>query len=394
MRRIASASALALLSSVSLATTGAVTGASAATAPVIHYAALGDAYAGGEGAPANLGEFDQGSSCQRASVAWPRVFARSKRLSLTATNGRNQTTAIAGHIACTGADTASIVTATHLGEPAQVAQLKALRPKPDLITITVGATDAHLRQVMLACLVNTDCADTLGSARTIARGSLIASLKTAYGQVRAAAPTARIVTVGYPRLYSPAATAPCGLGDGTLEELDGLAHDLDDSMASAARASGVEYVSQLATLAGHELCTAAPWVNALESDGGVLTARSGHPTIAGHAAMASVMASYLTKYPTAASAKPNTKPTAAFTYKRKAGSISRVVLDGTSSKDADGFVRNWAWTSKGTVLGTGRTVTISLGRASTMVVTLTVIDDRGAKASVTRTVSARSALPR
>jgi len=59
MRRIASASALALLSSAAFATTGMVTGATAATPPVIHYVAMGDGFAGGEGAPDDVGGFDE-----------------------------------------------------------------------------------------------------------------------------------------------------------------------------------------------------------------------------------------------------------------------------------------------------------------------------------------------
>ncbi|MFZ0159802.1 MAG: GDSL-type esterase/lipase family protein [Kineosporiaceae bacterium] len=397
MRRIASASALALLSSAAFATTGMVTDATAATPPVINYVAMGDGFAGGEGAPATVTGFDDvNNSCHRASLAPPRLFATAKGLSLEATNGAKQTTTIAGHIACTDAGTAGIRSSATHGEPAQITQLGALTPKPALITLTVGATDARMREVMLACVTNTSCTTTLGGARTVARTSLITSLRTTYTQLKAAAPTARIVIVGYPRLYTATANpALCSDLTGTkLTELDGYARDLDAAAATAATAAGLEYVSMLNVLGGHELCTASPWVNAVAMDGAALNVRAGYPTATGQRAMASTLAAYLTRYPTAASARPNATPTAAFTYKRRSGTTNRVVLDGSASKDTDGFVRNWVWSSQGKALATGRTATISLGTAKTKVVTLTVIDNQGGRASVTRTVSARSSAPR
>lgn len=368
---------------------GGTLGAATAGAATTQYVAMGDSFAAGEGGPTSLAGFDVVSgSCHRAGAAWPRVFAAARGLSLETTNG-GHTSTIAGHIACSGANTASITTTATNGEPAQLTQLRSMTPKPSLVTLTIGANDARLGTVMKACRTDQQCATTLSSARTLTRTVLPGRLERVFTQVRSAT-KARVIVVGYPQIYAaptPAALAECS--DMTVERLSELrAHivDLDKALAAAAKKAHLEYVSMLTVLAGHELCTTTEQVNPISLNGSDLTAESGHPTAAGYTAMAARMSSYLTRYAVA----PNIAPKAAFTFKRKAGTTNRVVLDASASADVDGAIVTYTWTSGTTTLGTGKVLTITVRSGSTKPVTLTVKDNRGARAGVTRTVSPSS----
>lgn len=374
---------------------GALTAATApqAVAAANDYVAMGDSFAGGEGVPATVQEFDADSgSCHRAAGAWPRVLAAAKGLSLEATNA-GHTAQTAGHIACTGASATTLLVGGNFGETAQLTQLKRLTPRPGLVTITVGASDARLFSVLLDCRTGIGCDTTISQARTTVRTKLTNRLANVFTQVRAAS-SARLIVVGYPQLYADPSTDAVGhcpgLTLGRLTELKAYFKDLDTATATAAKAAGAEYVSTLKVLAGHELCSTTPWVNDVTVSANALTAPSGHPTALGHAAIATRVKNYLTANPAA----PNLAPKAAFTYKRKAGTTSRVVLDAGAAKDVDGRITTYVWKSGNTVLARGKVATITVARGTTLKVTLTVTDNRGAKVSLTRIVSASSTTPR
>ncbi len=373
----------------------APTAVGAGAAAAVRYAALGDGFAAGEGGPADLSGFDSASGdCHRAPQAWPRRFATAKGLALDGTSvivGGDPATA--GHLACDSATLATITTDPNRGEPAQLTQLRAQSPTPGLVTVQVGLTDAGLRDLITTCRTGGDCATTLAVRRQQV-AALPATLRTTFGKVKAAAPGARVIVVGYPLLFgggAAAAVACPALGAVELTGYNQLVRDVEAALAGAARASGLEFVSMLGVLAGHEACSADPWVWPVGITAGALDPTSTYPTDAGHAAMARWVAAYLTKYPKAPVAqKPNRRPVASFTYKRRLGTTNKVILDGSRSADSDGFVKNWTWTVNGTVIKRGKVATITLAKGRTLKVTLTVVDNRNGRASVTRIVSGAS----
>ncbi|MFC6874630.1 PKD domain-containing protein [Halobellus marinus] len=90
---------------------------------------------------------------------------------------------------------------------------------------------------------------------------------------------------------------------------------------------------------------------------------------------------------TATSTPPsNQPPTAAFTSSRK-GNSSNVDLDASSSSDPDGSINSYEWDigANGTVDQTGQTISAKVSPGTE--VTLTVTDNDGASASVTKTVN-------
>ena len=162
--------------------------ASASTAPRHHHrtvlAALGDSYSSGEANP----PFDPSAgSCDRSPQAWPLLAAATLRW--TATN-----------LACSGAQTKDVVN-PYKDQPAQVDALAALRPRPGVVTITIGGNDAGFGTTLGAC-VAADCVATgaIAAAEATILTVLSDRLVDTYRAVEAAAPRAKLVVVGYPRL--------------------------------------------------------------------------------------------------------------------------------------------------------------------------------------------------
>ena len=116
-----------------------------------------------------------------------------------------------------------------------------------------------------------------------------------YREIKAADPNATIVVVGYPDLLpgNPAtALYHCAwLKDpAAVLEFRKVAGLVDSTLKNAALAAGVQYVSSLSALQGHELCTADAWVHRIGLTGGT---DRGHPTASGEAAMARVVRTYM-----------------------------------------------------------------------------------------------------
>ena len=121
--------------------------------------------------------------------------------------------------------------------------------------------------------------------------------------MRARAPSARLVVVGYPQLVGdpdgaggidvescPSLVAPLGGGlrvDGNeVRWLREKGDRLAGVIRAAATAAGAVYVDSAAAFAGHEACTPEPWVAGIVVP---QVALSFHPNAAGHEAMARLL---------------------------------------------------------------------------------------------------------
>jgi len=139
--------------------------------------------------------------------------------------------------------------------------------------------------------------------------SLYERLTKVYDQVKDAVkngdpkadPKAKIVVVGYPNISPTASigdTWTCSaLRDPTISSmLQTIANDLDETIAAAAAAAGVSYVSILATgqFTGHELCTGnASWLQPLDFSNVLLNdslmQESAHPIAPGQVSMGNIV---------------------------------------------------------------------------------------------------------
>jgi lysophospholipase L1-like esterase len=236
-----------------------------------NYAALGDSYAAGEGLP----PFEPGSGdCDRSPSAYPRLVAAQEGSALN-------------FAPCAGAMVADVVGA---------GQLATVDPNADLVTVTMGGNDLEFARVVADCLVGAQPCSTDDADVEAALQRLGPALEDGYRQIKARAPRARIVVVGYPQLVADPARADLDTCPSLASPLPGRRIDAADGrwlrekgarlsavVAGAARAVGVSYVDVAADFAGHEACSADPWLT-----GVILTnlRASFHPTPAGQAELA------------------------------------------------------------------------------------------------------------
>jgi lysophospholipase L1-like esterase len=196
--------------------------------------------------------------CHRSAAAYPRQLHVRAAILLT-------------FRACSGAVAANITTSSRYGE---VPQDQWVDARTNLITISIGGNDAGFATVVPACLLDLlPCtpSDPLVSLRIT---HLATVLPGVFEALKQRAPHSLILVLGYPDIFPSvlADSQSCdlltffkhGIGHTTLAGLRGVAHELDEVIAAAARSAGVEYVNIESSFAGHELCTAQPWVNGLE----------------------------------------------------------------------------------------------------------------------------------
>jgi len=229
---------LALAGSVLIGTvTGLLVAGPAHAAGTIRYAALGDSYSSGVGA----GGYDS-SGCSRSSHSYPTLWAAAHSV------------ASFTFVACGGATTDDVLNN----------QVGALNASTTLVTITIGGNDAGFVEVVTTCLLGTDgaCGVAVGAAKAYANAVLPAKLDHTYAAIRSHAPNARVLVLGYPRLFE--LTSSCGLLGMDLakrQTLDGGADAIDTAIAARAAAAGATFVDARSAFAGHGICAAQPWIN-------------------------------------------------------------------------------------------------------------------------------------
>jgi lysophospholipase L1-like esterase len=240
--------------------------ASPATASIV---ALGDSYTSGEGAP----PFEPGD-CRRSPHAWPRVMARDLGLESTSW-------------ACSGAVVSDVLED----------QVPRVAADAGVAVLTAGGNDLGFAELLRRCVL-ADCRRHYtrgGRDRIDARiGALRRRLPGLYRRVREAAPRARVLVMGYPRIFPrrPGRFTCAALGAISRAEaryLNAKVAAADGAIRAAARAAGAAYVHALHAFEGGELrCFArGRFVNGLTLlRDGVVSPYSFHPTREGHARLA------------------------------------------------------------------------------------------------------------
>ena len=227
----------------SIGLVAAVTVAPAAeAASAVSYVALGDSYSSGLGA----GDYISSSgSCDRSTRAYPEQWA-----------GAN-TPASFVSVACAGATTADVLSS----------QVSALSTSTTLVSITIGGNDAGFSSVMETCVLSStsSCLTAVSNAEAFIADSLPARLNTTLQAIRAHAPAAKIVLLGYPDLYDLSKSGTCiGLSTKDRTALNGGADALDQAMHAAAEANGDTFADVRGQFAGHEICDSGSWLNSVD----------------------------------------------------------------------------------------------------------------------------------
>ncbi|MFI6643364.1 SGNH/GDSL hydrolase family protein [Streptomyces sp. NPDC050504] len=247
-----------LLLGAALALTGASTAQADQQAPsaqAVDYVALGDSYSSGVGA----GNYDSASGgCKRSTRAYPVLWAAANSPSSFA------------FTACSGARTGDV----------KANQLGPLNAGTDLVSISIGGNDAGFADVMTTCVLQSEstCLGRIAQARSYVDSTLPGNLDSVYSAIKAKAPAARVVVLGYPRFYKIGGSCVAGLSDRERSAINDASDYLNAATAKRAADHGYAYASVTQAFAGHEICSGSAW---LHSVNWLNIGESYHPTAAG-----------------------------------------------------------------------------------------------------------------
>ncbi len=251
-----------------------------------HYVAMGSSFAAGAGIPPLQENVPE--RCGRSQVNDANLLAAELSLNLT-DNG------------CGGAVTAHLLGAWNELPP----QIEGVTEATRLVTITVGGNDlnyvgglfmaschAGIARNFLADGETRECppVPTPGEEDY---ASVEDSLVSVVDAVRARAPNARIVLVQYVRLVPDTLCDQTLMAEEHATTLRRLGQRLAEATAAAASRSGVELLAVDQASARHTPCDAEPWAVGFTEDFDSTGGAPWHPTPAGHAAIARMLAEML-----------------------------------------------------------------------------------------------------
>jgi lysophospholipase L1-like esterase len=229
--------------------------------PVATYVALGDSYTAG---PLIRWMRSDPPTCLRSTRNYPAVLAQWLEVDDLV------------DVSCSGADTGNITASQSWFGRRAPAQLSAVTPDSDLVTLGVGGNDADLFSSLVAGARPPDLPGTL--ERVSRRVSRIVAA------IRARAPTAVIAVVGYPRIVPERGTCaalPFDARDNRY--LDRVERALNAGLRRAAGTQAV-YVDTYGPSIGHDICAREAWVNGRRTR--ALEALAYHPFVSGMQASA------------------------------------------------------------------------------------------------------------
>jgi lysophospholipase L1-like esterase len=281
----------ALIGALAVACAGPPTGSSgtsASTVPTkrLNYVAVGDSFAAAPGVP----DPALPTGCRKSTNGYPSILARELKV-LSFVN-----------VTCSGAKTEDITTrAQQTAEGPVARQIDAVDASVDLITVTIGANDVGLPSEAKGCQVesgepppcinkfvvdNVDRISQVSIAQLPTWGALV-------DQLRAAAPHARIVFVGYGTYVRAGGCFPeQPVLPRDADYLQSKLNELDDLQQQLAAEKGIDYFDTRPLSDGHDIC-AAPGERYIE---GFVTAGSAeplHPNAIGEAAVGKALSAYL-----------------------------------------------------------------------------------------------------
>ncbi len=229
------------------------------------YTALGDSYSSGTGTG---NYYDDGTECKRSPDAYPVLDAARLGADLT-------------FAACSGAVTSDVLNN----------QLGSLSSGTSYVTISIGGNDAGFADVVTQCTIPfNNCTGDVDAAKAFMQNTLPGRLDNVYNEISSRAPNARVVVVGYPRLFD--GTTCLGATDITANEeaqLNSAADLMASVISGVASAHGFAFADPRSAFSPHEICSSSEWLNGVSWP----IDESYHPNASGHGGYADVVGSAL-----------------------------------------------------------------------------------------------------
>jgi lysophospholipase L1-like esterase len=251
--------------------------------------AMGDSYSSGEGA----GDYQPGTdtsdnTCHRSRNAWPTLLAEQRNLKVVPS------------IACSGATLTDLLFGRPDGQPERRrSQLGRITGNPNIITVTVGGNDIGFRKILEDCIVSDCVADYRRSSGDVLDAKideLARRLPAAYRTIQAAAPSARLFVVDYPKLFPDGKPNCAALNRITPAEGDYLNRKVeraDVAILDAVRQAGATGIDVSTALQGGELsCSGPQYINHASPQRDLLSG-SFHPKADGQERLAHAVATAL-----------------------------------------------------------------------------------------------------
>lgn len=244
-----------------------------------HLATLGDSYTAGTWTgPTGP---SPAAFCAQATTNYPRQVARALGMSLS-------------DASCNGARTGNVAQPQDSQGEEAPAQLNAVRADTRLVTIALGVNDNRLfADVVVGCSRFAAQSPNGAPCRDRVLGAdpnpvdqiptVTASLVRDIQLIKARAPQARVVLLGYPQVLPNGTTCPqrwpIAIGDAAWvnQSLDRL----DEAIKAAAVQTGSTFFDLRPVTADHTVCSADPWFNGSSvagRDGATYHPRSGYMT--------------------------------------------------------------------------------------------------------------------
>ena len=221
------------------------------------YVALGDSYSSGVGTRSYISD---GTSCQRSTYAYPSLVAASRGYALS-------------FQACSGAKVPDVSTK----------QLGALSAGTSFVSLSVGGNDAGFTGTLTECAKPgwlSNCGAAVSKANSYITNTLPGTLATLYAAIRSKAPNAKVVVVGYPRLFNGEdCNALTWFSPSEESSLNATADRLNGVLATAAAARGFSFANPTVAFIGHAVCGTPEWLNGLSNP----ISESYHPNRTGQA---------------------------------------------------------------------------------------------------------------
>ena len=233
------------------------------------YVSLGSSIASGYGIAV------QSTTCGRSSRDYGQLVAQHFHLHLV-------------DVSCGAAQIKHVVDTPQGSNPPQ---LMFVTPATRLVTVAVGGNDIDYNATAVECDGSATCA--LPPNFTTLVASMRSALKAMIGKIRAAAPSARIVFVTYPREV-PAGTTNCpalGFTNSAASVVRTIGQSLENAFLQVVKPlAGVVFVDPYAVPGDHTVCgqPSQQWTAGAKYQFGT-TGFAYHPTALGHQVMAQMI---------------------------------------------------------------------------------------------------------
>lgn len=257
-----------------------------------NYVALGDSYSSGDGAGDYAPDTAEAGGCWRSENAYPRVVAEEFDF-----------TGSLAFYACSSHKGSEMIEQIGTSE----SQIDRVTENTSLVTLGIGGNDLGFIPVLRTCMVrmplleSSVCVEQEEEVDRRMR-TFEETLTEILGEVRDRAPDARILVLGYPRLFPEDPPGMYytltrsdqlwlnGLAQRFNELIRDTAYRVDGDVYGGRQTGSVEYVNTFSALSGHEVSADAAWLNGIVlgqlGEGLRVDRASFHPTAQGQLSIA------------------------------------------------------------------------------------------------------------